>query len=255
MTTTINWSDPEAAAKLCAGNWRNFDCFAWHDRPDDADRWAIFYTGHRDSDLLDQSNSSAINKQLEKFTEANHPDARAERHSHWAVGWVDGWAIRVYKPADSPANSFRHHKCLGCGVEYDAKVRMSNHPVTLSGERMEKCGACGSKEVYSSPAMQITDAFRSYCALRGRLDDYPILDETDYYNREYDAALDWIRQEGKRHVKDGAHEGWPAQVFDLVWNNPDFEGELHNTDDTGATPSEESIKWALGELGLLDEDD
>jgi hypothetical protein len=29
-TTHIDWSDVEDAAKQLAGNWREFDSFAWH---------------------------------------------------------------------------------------------------------------------------------------------------------------------------------------------------------------------------------
>lgn len=187
MTTTIDWSNPEAAAKVCVANWREFDSFGWHGRPDDADRWAIFYTVNRDSGLADQSNACAIEKEMARHLNVDgSPDVRAERHGHWACGWVDGWAIRVFGPDGS-----------------------------------------------------VTDAFRSYCAIRIQLEQYPILDETDYSNREYDAAP----------------EDWARQVFELIWNEPDFEGELDNKDDTGATPSEEAIKWALGELELLDEDE
>jgi hypothetical protein len=41
--------------------------FVWHRQRelDDAENWAIFYTHHRDSGLLDQSNASIINKDAE----------------------------------------------------------------------------------------------------------------------------------------------------------------------------------------------
>jgi hypothetical protein len=57
MSNTIDWTDPETAAKEAAGNWRKFSCFAWHRayKLQDADRWAIFYTSGRDAGLLDQT--------------------------------------------------------------------------------------------------------------------------------------------------------------------------------------------------------
>ena len=56
MTTLLGVLALEEAAKQAAGNWQNFECFVWHRRSEltDADNWAILYTHHRDSDLLDQ---------------------------------------------------------------------------------------------------------------------------------------------------------------------------------------------------------
>ena len=86
-------------AKDCAGNWQSFESFGWHDQPDDCDNWYIGYTHNRDSGLLDQSNAAQIAAALEPFTEAddNDPDVIDEHHGHWACGWIDGWAIRVFR--------------------------------------------------------------------------------------------------------------------------------------------------------------
>ena len=78
---------------------RDFNCFCWYrktdiDRPDD---WAIFYTHHRDSGLLDQSNAEVIAEAMEKFTEGDDPDVVFESHFHWACGHVDGFSVRVYR--------------------------------------------------------------------------------------------------------------------------------------------------------------
>jgi hypothetical protein len=82
MTTQqgIDWSDVEAAARQLAGNWRDFDCFAWRRGYDleDADQWAILYTSGRDSGLLAQSNHAEITKLLAPFTEGDDPDVVAE---------------------------------------------------------------------------------------------------------------------------------------------------------------------------------
>jgi hypothetical protein len=85
------------AAKLAAGNWREFRCFIWHRQPKDADNWAIIYTHNRDSGLLDQSNASIIERDLQPFIKGDNPDVVFESHSHWAVGHVDGFSIRVFK--------------------------------------------------------------------------------------------------------------------------------------------------------------
>lgn len=87
------------AAKAAAGNWKKFECFAWHRASDldDADNWAVIYTHHRDSGLLDQSNAAAIASELDTFTTGSNPDVVAEHHHHWAVGWIDGYSILVYR--------------------------------------------------------------------------------------------------------------------------------------------------------------
>jgi hypothetical protein len=98
-TRNIDWSDPEEAGKALAGNWREFDCFAWHRAFDleDADRWLVWYTSSRDAGLLEQSNEKAITDRLRPFSEGHDPDFVFERHIHWAVGYLDGFSIRVFK--------------------------------------------------------------------------------------------------------------------------------------------------------------
>src|SRR6516225_1706087 len=134
---TIGEMTLEEAASQAAGNWKRYSCFCW-DRLreiDDPDDWAIIYTHHRDSGLLDQSNAAAIADALRPFSETNNPDVVFESHAHWAVGHVDGFSMRVYR--------------------VDA----------------------------------ITDAFRTYHELSERLAEYPILEESDYAEREHDATL------------------------------------------------------------------
>jgi hypothetical protein len=96
--TTLGEMELEDAAKKAAGNWQTFQSFCWHRAcdVDSAKDWAIVYSHHRDSGLLDQSNSAAIAEALEPFCECSDPDVIPEYHHHWAVGWIDGFAIRVF---------------------------------------------------------------------------------------------------------------------------------------------------------------
>ena len=89
----------EDAAKAAAGNWRKFGSFVWWRKREmnDADQWAIIYTSNRDSGLLDQSNSTVIAKVMGQFTKGRSPSVVLESHSHWAVGHVDGFSVRVYR--------------------------------------------------------------------------------------------------------------------------------------------------------------
>ena len=99
---TIGEMTLEEAASQAAGNWKRYSCFCW-DRLheiDDPDAWAIIYTHHRDSGLLDQSNAAAMADALRSFSETENPDVVFESHAHWAVGYVDGFSIRVYRDGE-----------------------------------------------------------------------------------------------------------------------------------------------------------
>jgi hypothetical protein len=89
----------EDAAKEAAGNWKSWTCFVWDRERDlnDPDNFAIIYTHNRDSALLAQSNADVIAKAVNPFTEEDDPDVVMESHSHWAVGHVDGFSIRVFR--------------------------------------------------------------------------------------------------------------------------------------------------------------
>jgi hypothetical protein len=181
------------AAKEAAGNWMDFNCFVWFREKEvrDPENWAIVYTHHRDSGLLDQSNSSVIRKAMLPFVESG--DVVFENHSHWAVGHIDGFSIRVYRRG------------------------------------------------------KITKAFRIYHELRQCIDDYPILDESDYSDREYEATVENIDLAAwslKREFK--LPRDWNYQVYD--WLSQNKERELENTDDQGGWPSDESLAEAFQAL-------
>lgn len=200
--TCIDWSDLEAAAKVLAGNWREFDSFSWHRGYDldDSDNWALVYTSNRDSGLLDQSNEQAINKTLEKYTEGDDPDLVFETHSHWAVGHVDGFSIRVYRPDGS-----------------------------------------------------ITPAFEELCKIQERLDDYPLLDESDYSERELEATLENYRSEIGPYRSD-LPDGWESEVYRYFSDNGE-DRYIENRDDQGGWAPREALVEALIDLGLLEPDE
>lgn len=197
MASVHDWADVESAAKAAAGNHRKFTSFAWYERPEDDDRWTIVYTHNRDSTLLDQSNADAIEKAMEPHLESG--DAVGESHNHWAVGWVAGYAIRVYRPDGT-----------------------------------------------------ITEAFKTWCELQARLEDYLVLDETDYSNREHEATLEHIGLAGRRFLKDGVPDDWESQAFDWFWENN--QRAVESTDDQGGYPDDDEMKDCLFELGWLDDD-
>lgn len=105
------------AAKL-VNNHARFESFAWHEAPVDRAAWGIYYTHNRDSGLLDQSNAAVIAVALKAFDESTVRGAGA---SHWACGWVDGVAVRVYAADGSLTDAAR---VLG-----ELVLRMEDYPV------------------------------------------------------------------------------------------------------------------------------
>ena len=195
---TIGEMTLEEAASQAAGNWKRYSCFCW-DRLreiDDPDDWAIIYTHHRDSGLLDQSNAASMADALRSFSESENLDVVFESHAHWAVGHVDGFSMRVYRD--------------------DA----------------------------------ITDAFHVYHGLMKRLEAYPVLDESDYGRREYDAALENIEDAAWRFKSTyNLHDGWEAEVYE--WLSAHRPGAVENKDDRGAYPSEHDLLDAFNGLGYV----
>ena len=128
----MDWSDLEAAAGRMTGNWRDFNCFAWSRGYDleDADRWCVWYTSSRDAGLLEQSNEQAINERLRPFSEGDAPDVVFERHSHWAVGYLDGLSIRVYRPDGSITPAFGEF----CRI----KEALANYPILNEQDYSER---------------------------------------------------------------------------------------------------------------------
>jgi hypothetical protein len=182
--------DSDVDAKEAAGNWRKFSCFAWFEKPADAENWTVVYTSNRDSGLIDQSNAAAIDKALRRFK----ADVRPEHHSHWACGYVDGYAIRVYRNG------------------------------------------------------RITKAFRAYMELKDRMANYPLLDETDYCNREHEATLANIVDSAWRLKRDfDLPKDWQSAVYSWLSDNDD--SAVENCDDQGGYPSEEQLRAAFAGLG------
>ena len=109
----------EDFAKEFEGNHLKFTNFGWHDEPEDSERWGIFYTNHRDSGLLEQSNAHVFATELEKPEYEN--DVRSEHHGHWGVGWVDGYAIRVRNDDGSFTGAYLKYMEL--------KLALADYPV------------------------------------------------------------------------------------------------------------------------------
>jgi len=131
----------EEAAEELVGNWMSFNDFSW-DRSselEDADQYCLVYTHNRDSGLLDQSNAEAIHQALMPFL---NKDVLEEHHTHWAVGWVDGYAIRVYRRGKIITRAFR--------TWFDLQQQLANYPVLDDDDY--------SNRIYEATLANIDDA-------------------------------------------------------------------------------------------------
>jgi hypothetical protein len=123
----------EDYAKDLEGNWQKFQSFGWssEDRPDDSDKWCIVYTHNRDSGTVERSNAQVIAETMAPFLgwHKDGADAQAEHHGHWAVGWVDGYAIRVRDTQGNPTPAF----VAWCEMQ----MAIENYSVLDSGRHSE----------------------------------------------------------------------------------------------------------------------
>ena len=98
-----------------ADNWRKWTCFSWSEPMEGV--WAIVYTHNRDSTLLHRINAEVIGRTMASFGE----DAVPQRHNHFACGWIEGFAIRVYDEDGEVTKAFEAWESLCDKAE--------NHPV------------------------------------------------------------------------------------------------------------------------------
>ncbi len=96
---------------------------------------------------------------------------------------------------------------------------------------------------------EITDAFKQYHELVEQMGDYPILDDSDYSDREYAATLSNIKDAGWRLKSDfELPEGWECKVYS--WLSDHRSSEIDDRDDQGGYPSEEALKAAFKALAF-----
>jgi hypothetical protein len=113
--------------------------------------------------------------------------------------------------------------------------------------------ACGHIDGFSirvfKPDGSITPAFEEFCKIKQDLENYPVLNESDYSDREYEATLENYRSE-MWGCRDELPEGWEAEVYSWFSDNGHDEF-IENTDDRGGWASREKIIEALQSLALM----
>ena len=95
---------------------------------------------------------------------------------------------------------------------------------------------------------EITEAFKVYHEMAQRLANYPILDESDYSERELEATLENIKDAAWR-IKDDFElpEDWVSEVYS--WFSDNLWGEIENRDDQGGYPGESALLEAFDSIG------
>lgn len=118
--------------------------------------------------------------------------------------------------------------------------------------------ACGHVDGFSirvfDSSGNLTPAFIELHSIAMALADYPVLDESDYSEREYETTLANIEQivgyvVRKIDQEPELPEDYPSKIFSWLWDNN--QSSLENSDDQGGYPSEESINDCLIALGWV----
>ena len=92
------------------------------------------------------------------------------------------------------------------------------------------------------PDGEHTEAYETLCDLLLRLKVRPVLDETDYSKRVYEATTENIREAVRFHpqvVIDRLPDDFPARMFDWFWNHDDRA--VQNMDDQGGYPNDHQV--------------
>jgi len=114
--------------------------------------------------------------------------------------------------------------------------------------------ACGWIAGYSIKVYEngkITDVFRAYHEIQESLENYPVLDEDDYYTRESDATFENV----KTATHDNGYDLTDEQIYNLIsWYSDNEQSAIESKDDSGGWPTDEQIKTGCDALGYKIED-
>lgn len=176
------------------GNWLTFDSFSWYGRPDEVTptHWTLQYTTSRDADILTESNAAYIDKKMAPYIESG--DVIPQRINHWAVGWLEGYAIKVYADDD-------------CTIT--------------------------------------TEAWDTFLDIKARQDDYPVLDEEDFSEREENSKHYNVKEALSMINRDLSTDDIAWSVLSWFEQSDDYQHEMESYD---SWPSDEALKAAIAAL-------
>ena len=147
-----------------------------------------------------------------------------------------------------------------CGINRDSRLLdTSNWEVALKeldeleGYEVYRFGhwACGWFEVILLESG--TPAHDKAIEMAKRMEDYPILDEEDHSNREYEATFENIEcQLRMMNVVEELPDDMAGQLLSWFWEHD--QSAVESRDDQGGWPTDEQMEEALTELGYTLED-
>ena len=155
------------------------------------------------------------------------------------------WAMYYTKNRDSTLLAQSNH----------AYIQKAMEPYEDDGTAKEEshgCWAYGWREGFAIRVFkqgEVTDAFKVWMNMQDAMNNYPVLDEEDYSERELEATLDNIKNYIAEDVKDDAPEGWECDVYQYLSDH--HQDSLESTDDQGGWPHGELVQEALKHHGYL----
>jgi hypothetical protein len=203
-------------SKTACVDWTNLESAA----KEMAGNWRTYesFCWHRAYDLNDADNWALV------YT-SNRDSGLLAQSNEKAINEM----LDKYSEGDDPDLVFERHSHWACGH--------------LDGLSVRAYGADGS----------ITDAFREVCKIQAALEEYPLLDESDYSERELNATLENYSNEiGSRRSE--LPEDWPEQVYRHFSDTNQYR-YVESRDDSGGWAPREKLVEALIEMGLLESEE
>ena len=164
------------------------------------------------------------------------------------MGDEHDWAMYYTRNRDSTLLEQSNH----------AYIQKAMEPYEEDGTAREEshgCWAYGWREGFAIRVLKdgkATDAFKVWMNIQDALSDYPLLDEEDHSNREYEATIHNIKEIAS-DVRDDAPDHWAEEVY--IYLSDKGEDSLYSVDDQGGWPKDELVQEALRNLCYLDIDD
>jgi|TARA_Y100000296_G_C5167216_1_gene255350 hypothetical protein len=106
--------------------------------------------------------------------------------------------------------------------------------------------ACGWFEIFI--VKPDSPAYRAAEDIARSIEDYPVLNEEDYSEREYTATVENIADALGSFDIENEPEDLAGTLFRWFWDND--QGAVESSDDQGGYPSNQQIENALDALGL-----
>lgn len=98
-----------------------------------------------------------------------------------------------------------------------------------------------------------TPAFLAWAEIQNRLEDYPLLDEEDFSEREYEATMENVADVTSTVAN--RYDIPPVSTEEVYeWLSTHECSELESSDGNGGWPSEESVTRALRYMGYIVDD-